>query len=332
MIKQEFLERFNKKTLQPLSRGFCEFDGKKYYCLTNDGSYRHEFVNCDSFTYYVFLKAFHTLAKSIGEEMVNPEFVNMECGSSGFVSGDIILEDFTRGERKVKVYSENGDQFSENDLIGNLLYKEDMSLEEQMLQFKYLSEYYNNPQIYQGFLKHYLFHFYLGDEDFHFENIEIFIDENGKSRVSPMFDFSGVFYLYINEMRWSNYGYNYAQHHLTPEFAKHKLVEYIRRENEQFSMKDIEDEFYIKPTIMKKYAGSLYTLKNQKSILSKAISDLEDKQFIENLLNVNIDRCLTDEIYTQELKSIIKTGVSFGKQNIEKAYRLYKEKQIKQFE
>ena len=332
MTKQEFLERFNKKTLQPLSRGFCEIDEKKYYCLTNDGSYRHAFVNCDSFSYYIFLKAFNTLAKSIGEEVVNPELVNVKCGSSGFVKGDIILEDFSRGEKKVKVYSEKGDKFSEDDLIGNLLYKEDMSLEEQMLQFKYLSEYYNNPQIYQGFLKHYLFHFYLGDEDFHFENIEVFIDKNGQSRVSPMFDFSGVFYLSIDETGWSNWGYNYTQYHLTPEFAKHELVEYMGNENIKYSMKDIDNEFFIKPSVMKKYVGNLYTLKNQKSILTKAISDLEDKQFIENLLNIDIDECLKDEIYTEELKSIIKTGVSFGKQNIEKAYRLYKEKQIKQFE
>ena len=127
MEKQEFLERFNKKTQQELQRGFCEIDGKKYYCLTNNGSYFHAFANCDSFTYFIFLKAFYEMAKSIGEECVNPEFINVRS-KNGVVKGDIVLDDFSRGEQKLQVFLESIDDN----------FEEGIPLEEQMKRFKNL--------------------------------------------------------------------------------------------------------------------------------------------------------------------------------------------------
>ena len=157
MEKQAFLERFDKKTDKPLEKGFCEIDGKKYYCLTTRAGYWHAFVNCDSFSYFVFLKAIHEMAKFVGEDCVDPEFINVQI-KGGYISGDIIVEDFSKGDRKVVVYSESAKDYKEEDLPGNLLYKFGMSLKEQCQQFKELARYYKNPQIYQGFLKHLLFH------------------------------------------------------------------------------------------------------------------------------------------------------------------------------
>ena len=65
MNKEEFFARFDKKTQEILKQGFCTINGKSYYCMTNNGSYNHAFTNYDSYTYYVFLKAFNEIKSSL---------------------------------------------------------------------------------------------------------------------------------------------------------------------------------------------------------------------------------------------------------------------------
>ena len=155
MNKEALLNRFTIKTEKPLNRGFCEVNGKKYYCLTNNKS-TYNSVPMDSFRYYIFMKAFHDMAKSIGAESVYPEFVNVEY-RHGYLSGDIITEDFSHGEEKLEtVYLDDKEENCECN--GCLIRYDGITLTEEAEQIKRLSEFYNNPQIYQEFIKHFLFH------------------------------------------------------------------------------------------------------------------------------------------------------------------------------
>ena len=64
MNKSELLNRFKIKTEKPLSRGFCEINGKKYYCLTNNTN-TYLSTPVESYTYYIFMRAFYDMAKII---------------------------------------------------------------------------------------------------------------------------------------------------------------------------------------------------------------------------------------------------------------------------
>lgn len=346
MTKEEFLNRFNKKT-QKLKRGFFEMAGKKYYSLYNSGRGK-DGIN---FVYFVFLKAFHDIANSIGMECVNPEFVNVSL-EKGVISGDIIMEDFSHGERKVKI---NGlhDDFVESDKHkfrkGELVSWPGITLEEQMKQFKSLAEYYENPNIYQSFLKHMLFHFYFGDEDFHFQNIEVFIDNDFKTRVSPLYDFGGVYYynpytVYDENVKYpyntlffankfspeilerKQMGLVYEGIHISPKFVEDDYISLLK--DKRISKTGIDDQFYINCKVLANYKGYAVrsgssSIKKQKNLIIKAISDLEDKKFIKKLFAIDIDKCLVDVIYNDKFKRIIENCTIPCKKLIEKAYEEY---------
>ena len=325
MNKEELLNRFTIKTEKPLTRGFCEVDGKKYYCLTNNKS-TYQTVPMDSFTYYIFMRAFHDMAKSIGAESVYPEFVNVQY-DNGYLSGDIITEDFSHGEEKLETqYINEGDKIGECN--GCLIRYDGITLTEEARQFKRLSEFYNNPQIYQEFIKHFLFHLYIGDEDFHTKNIEFFKQNGRVYRVSPMYDYGYVYYLNENCANYTEEGISFYTSHLLPEFAQEEHVA-DDRENygAEYTFEQFKNLCYMDKNIVSKrkvMAGYFNSFEEQDKLLVKLIYDLEDKQFVENLLNINIDECLKDDLYNDNLKEIIKVGTIPTKNIIQRAYDKYR--------
>lgn len=322
MTKQEFLDRFNKKTQQPLKRGFCEIDGKKYYCLTNDGR-TFSSTPCDSFLYFLILKAFHEIAKSIGEESVNPEFGNMYYDSKGFIGGDIILEDFSQLGQKIKRINCNSNSQVKND--GYLVTFDNITIADEVMQIKNLSKYYNQPHIYQQYIKQLLFHLYVGDENFCNGNIEVFIGKDGILRVSPMFDFGLVYYI-NDDYTSGKEGFFHIPANFYPEFAKIDYVKNVKKTfDSDFSIDKLNSYFFTDADVTSKrnilfgFGGC-----DLNSLLVKLIQDLDDKQFIEKLLKLNVDECLTDPIFNDEFKELIKVGIIPTKAIIQEAYINYK--------
>ena len=325
MNKQEFYKRFNKKTDKPLERGFCEIEGKRYFCLTNQGQTWQK-TPSNSFTYYVFLRAFYDLAISVGEECVYPEFVNVKF-ENGYIFGDIITEDFSNSEEKIKVLSFNSKP--KRKMNGFLIVYDDMTLLDEVIQFEKLAEYYGKPNIYQQYLKHLLFHLYVGDEDFHLKNVEIFFNKDGKFRISPMYDFDLVYYINKNLATGAE-GFFYQDVHFMPEFAKREYVAYMKQVydpkfEEEPTIGNFNESFFIDADVVSKreilFGRSGY---DQQELLYKVIKDIEDKEFIERLLDLDIDKCLSDDLYNKEVKTFIKIGTIPTKIIIKKAYEKYK--------
>ncbi len=311
MKREEFFERFNIR-LNKFKYGFNDINGKKYYSLTNDKRLCTANCNMLPFEYYLFLNAYFEMAKSINEEVIRPYFVNAEC-KKGLIKGDLIMEDFSKSETKVKVPSFDGN----------------MDMLEMMDLFKELSEEYNNSSIWQSFIKHLLFHIYVGDDDFHHENIEVFLDNNGNTRVSPMFDFDGVFYL-DNNGKYQRY----SELHLIPSFALEEWIEKFNKDaEEKYTNDDFENDFFVN---VEKIGDRRLFIKNieskelEREVMLRAISELKDKTFINRLLNINIDECLSDEIFTDKFKTIIKAGVMPGRNAIQYYYNLYQNKHLEE--
>lgn len=321
MNKQDLLNRFKIKTEKPLTRGFCEINGKKYYCLTNDKK-TYSTTPVDSYTYYIFMRAFCDMAKSIGANSIYPEFVNVEY-HNGYLSGDIITEDFSLGEEKLEtIYINKGEKIGECN--GCIVSYDDITIAEIAEQYKRLSEFYDNSQIYQYFIKHFLFHLYVGDEDFAYNNIEFFKRNGRVYRVSPMYDYGLVYYLGEDIRFTAREGIVFSPSHLLPEFAQEEYVN-ADRENygAEYTFEQFKKSFYMDKNVVSKrkvICGMFNGYEEQDKLLVKLICDLEDKQYVENLLNINIDECLKDDLYNDNLKEIIKVGTIPTKNLIKKAY------------
>ena len=332
MDKQEFLSRFNVRSDKPLSRGFCEINGKKYYCLT-DNRRTYQTVPMDSFTYFIAMRTFYDMAKSVGLESVYPELVNVVY-KNGYLSGDIITEDFSRGEEKLEtICISDGENTSKRD--GYLIRYDNITLPEEAEQFKQLSKFYNNPQIYQNFIKQLLFHLYVGDEDFHTKNIEFFKKDGRVYRVSPMYDYGYVYYLNEACGASSDYeGFYYHMMHFMPEFAIEEYVADNRKNyGSEYTVEDFKNFFYIDKEVVsgrEVLAGYFENFEEQEDLLYTLMQDLEDKDFVEKLLKIDIDKCLKDDLYNDNLKQYIKIGTIPTKAIIKRVYDRYKNAVLKE--